>query len=60
MARERVCPECGAVISDLWEDYDPDVGIMCAGWYCDECDLSIPSEDQGDEDEWEKWNAPRG
>lgn len=52
MARTKECPKCGADISDSHEGYDPDVGIMTAGWYCEACDLVVPDdEDQADWDE---------
>jgi hypothetical protein len=34
------CPKCAADITDTFEPDDPSVGI-CAGWYCDACDLGI-------------------
>lgn len=34
------CPKCGADISDSYLSEDPDTGIT-AGWYCEDCDLSI-------------------
>lgn len=45
MARTVECPKCGADISDTYEGYDPSVGIMSGGWYCDACDLNVPDED---------------
>jgi hypothetical protein len=44
MAHRCECPKCGADISDSWQDYEPDVGIMSAGWYCDACDLPVTYE----------------
>lgn len=35
------CPKCDADISDTYEGADPSVGIMCGGYYCDVCDLSV-------------------
>ena len=35
------CPECNADISDTYQAYDPDVGIMNEGWYCEDCDLFV-------------------
>ncbi len=32
-------------ISDSYEGYDPDVGIMSGGGYCDACELPVPEED---------------
>lgn len=37
------CPKCGAELE--FEGADPSVGIMCGGWYCDPCDLSISEYD---------------
>lgn len=42
------CPNCGADISESYEPSDPDVGIMSAGWWCEECDLTF-TDDEGDE-----------
>lgn len=42
--KEKRCPQCNADISDSWEDYDPSVGIMSAGWYCDVCNLPVECE----------------
>lgn len=43
--RTFVCPRCGADISDSYQEAEPDVGIMGAGWFCDAC-----NEGYGDED----------
>jgi len=45
MAREKLCPKCGEDITDSHEGYDPDVGIMSGGWYCDACELPVSDED---------------
>ncbi len=50
MSRSRECPNCGADISHTYEEWDPSVGIMCGGWYCDVCDLAVPDEDEPDYD----------
>lgn len=50
MARSRGCPKCGEDISDSYEGYDPDVGIMSGGWYCSQCDITVPDEDEPEED----------
>lgn len=50
MSRLVECPKCGADISDTHESYDPDVGIMSGGWYCDVCGLAVPEEDEPDYD----------
>lgn len=44
------CPKCGTDVSDSYQGSDPSVGIMCGGWYCSDCDLSIPDEDEPDYD----------
>lgn len=49
MARIAECPQCGADISDSYQEYDPSVGIMAAGWYCDKCDISVLDEDEDDD-----------
>lgn len=38
------CPKCDADVSDTYESDDASVGI-CAGWYCDACDLAIGEHD---------------
>lgn len=43
MAREFICPKCGADITDSYCDDDPDVGIS-GGWYCDACEEGYPDE----------------
>lgn len=48
--RTRECPKCGADISDSYQEYDPDVGIMSGGWWCESCDLVVPDEDEPDYD----------
>lgn len=47
----RCCPKCEEDVSDSYQGYEPDVGIMTAGWYCEACDLIIEDDrdqDQGD------------
>lgn len=39
------CPKCGEDISDSYQEYDPDVGIMSAGWYCDKCEECVVDDD---------------
>ncbi len=51
MARSYECPKCGQDISHTYEPYDPDVGIMSSGWYCESCDIAIAAEDEPDYDE---------
>lgn len=46
MSRPKECPKCGQDISDSYQNYDPDVGIMSAGWFCDSCDLPIIDDDE--------------
>lgn len=42
------CPKCDQDVSHTFEGYDPSVGIMCGGWYCDHCDLAIPDDRSDD------------
>lgn len=49
--RIKECPKCGADISDSYEGYDPSVGIMSGGWYCEACDL--PLIDDGDQSDYD-------
>ncbi|GAB6430089.1 hypothetical protein bcgnr5382_56830 [Bacillus cereus] len=35
------CPKCDADITGTYEGAEPDVGIMCGGYYCDACDLGV-------------------
>jgi hypothetical protein len=44
------CPKCGADISDTYQEDDPDVGIVSAGWYCEACDLTV--YDEGNEHDY--------
>ena len=48
MAQSCECPKCGQDISESYEGYDPSVGIMSGGWYCDACDLAVMDEDELD------------
>jgi len=48
MAYHCLCPKCDADISDTYESYDPDVGIMSGGWFCDACNAFFPDEDEPD------------
>ena len=50
MPRIFECPKCGADISDSYEEYDPSVGIMSGGWYCNECDEAFADEGDDDDD----------
>lgn len=43
--RTKECPKCGQDISETYQDYDPSVGIMSSGWYCDICDEAVDEED---------------
>lgn len=43
MARDCVCPKCGAEIGDSYEPDDWSVGIV-GGYYCDACDLAVSDE----------------
>lgn len=45
--RVMECPKCGQDVSESYQDYDPDCGIMSAGWYCEACDLPLV-----DDGEW--------
>ena len=51
MPRERTCPSCEQDISDSYQSYDPDVGIMSGGWYCEKCNIAVPEED--DDYDWD-------
>jgi len=48
MRKRMECPSCEADISGSYEPSDPDVGIPCGGWFCDECDLFIEDENESD------------
>jgi hypothetical protein len=50
--RQRECPKCGADISESYTSYDPDVGIMSSGWWCEACDEHV-LDDNDDSDIWE-------
>jgi hypothetical protein len=50
-SRVRECPKCGQDISDSYQEYDPDVGMMCAGWVCDACDVFVEDDDEQDDRE---------
>lgn len=45
MPRLRNCPKCEADISGTYQEAEPDVGIMCGGWYCETCDIIVEEED---------------
>lgn len=45
MSRTFECPKCGIDISDSFQEAEPDVGIMAAGWFCDECNEGFTDED---------------
>lgn len=51
MTRPKPCPKCEQDISDTYQEYDPSVGIMSGGWYCEACDLAVPEEDEPDYDD---------
>lgn len=38
------CPKCNADVSDTYEPYDYECGIV-AGWYCDACNLGIGEDE---------------
>jgi hypothetical protein len=44
------CPKCGADITESYQDYDPSVGIMGAGWFCDTCDVFVDDDRDGSDD----------
>lgn len=50
MARSCGCQKCGADISDSYQGYDPDVGIMSGGWFCEVCDLPVIDDGEPDYD----------
>ena len=43
------CPNCGEDISESYQEYDPSVGIMSGGWWCETCDEAVP-DDEDDTD----------
>jgi len=45
MPRIVECPKCGQDISDSYQGYDPDVGIMGSGWWCEKCDIHVEEEE---------------
>jgi DNA-directed RNA polymerase subunit N (RpoN/RPB10) len=49
MTPSRECPKCGADISDSYQEYDPSVGMMNAGWYCEACEVFVEHEDDVDD-----------
>lgn len=53
MGRPRHCPKCDADVSDSYEPEDQSVGIMSGGWYCSDCDLIIPDEDDPEEEDYD-------
>ncbi len=53
MTTVKECPKCCQDVSDSWQDYDPDVGIMSAGWYCETCKLPIEHVPVDDDLEYE-------
>ena len=44
----RRCPNCDEVLER--EDYDPSVGMMTGGWFCQSCDIFISDLDMEDDD----------
>lgn len=46
MSREKNCPKCEADITESYEGYDPSVGIMSAGWYCEACQEPVEDDPQ--------------
>lgn len=55
MARTFECPKCGEDISESYQEAEPDVGIMSAGWYCDRCEACYTDEDGP---EWHEDDVP--
>lgn len=47
MPRECTCPKCGADITESFTAYDPSVGIMGQGWWCEACDYFVDDDDDG-------------
>lgn len=45
MSRTFECPKCGTDISDTFQEAEPDVGFMGAGWFCDACNEGFGDED---------------
>jgi hypothetical protein len=45
----KFCPKCDADITHTYEAYEPDVGIMSGGWYCEKCEIFVnEADDDGD------------
>lgn len=45
------CPKCDADITANYQAYEPDVGIMSSGWFCEACDIFVDEEDWPDNDD---------
>lgn len=45
------CPVCDEDITESYQEYDPDVGIMSSWWYCDKCDEFVGDEYEPLEDD---------
>lgn len=52
MPREVTCPKCDADISDTHQEYDPEVGILRGGWYCEACDQFVGDDEY--EFDWDR------
>lgn len=53
MSRTVECQKCGADISDTYQEYDPSVGIMSGGWFCDACDIAVPDDEPDEPEDYE-------
>lgn len=42
------CPHCDKPMEH--QPYDPDVGIMRGGWFCESCDVFIGDDEVDDDD----------
>lgn len=52
MPRTFECPKCGEDITDSYEPYDPDCGVMQSSYYCSKCDEAFV-KDEGDYDDYD-------
>jgi hypothetical protein len=53
MPADRECPKCGQQME--YQEYDPDCGIMSAGWFCaeDGCEeIFVYAEDYYPEEDY--------
>ncbi len=43
------CPRCDAELEH--QEYDPSVGVLSGGWYCEACDLFVDDSEIDHSDE---------